>query len=220
MWYGAWCFERVVSLLGGAGIQATAVELTHSGELARDVNAVRAVLASSDDPVIVLGHSYGGVVITEAAAEHDHVEHLVYLAAFMPDENETLPMLVTSVDDQLLRPGQGLLLRQDGTAAIDPAQAADLLFGDCETSDALAAIPRLSPEHITGSPRPPAAVAWRDTPSTYVRCTADRALSQTLQARFAERASRSLQWPTSHSPFISQPQMVSDLLTDLHRAHG
>jgi len=211
MWYGTWCFDRVIEELVDQGIDARAVELTHSGDLGQDVAAVKEALADMPGPTVLLGHSYGGIVITETAAGHDQISHLIYVCAFMPDEGETLVDLLTSVDDQPLAPGRGLILA-DGTSRVDPAQAADIFFGDCPKAVAKASVRRLHAEALGGPPRPPGAIAWHNKPSTYAVCARDRALSQKLQRRFATRATNTVTWPTGHSPFISRPELVVGLL--------
>ena len=85
-WHGAWCFERVLPLVRAAGVDVRAVDLARDG-FASDVDSVRVVLDAVDGDVVLLGHSYGGAVVTEAGV-HPSVRHLVYLCAFALDEGE------------------------------------------------------------------------------------------------------------------------------------
>src|SRR3974390_639444 len=97
-WHGAWCWEPVLPLLAERGVRAEAVDLPGRGaapgplgDLRLDVERVRTALdalAATADGVVLVGHSYGGAVVTEAGA-HDAVEHLVYLAAFALDAGES-----------------------------------------------------------------------------------------------------------------------------------
>jgi pimeloyl-ACP methyl ester carboxylesterase len=215
MWLGAWCFEGILDELGSRGVTAFAPELSHSGDLGTDAKIVRQALDSAPPPVLLLGHSYGGVAITEAAAGRTDVHHLVYLAAFMPDEQETIRSLVSSVDDQPLAPGKGVLIQDDGSSVIDSAAAAEIFFGDCSQPDADRAAGQLCEERMGRPPRPPTGVAWRQLPSTYIICSKDKALSLTLQRRFAARATTSTTWEASHSPFLSRPQLVAGLIARL-----
>jgi pimeloyl-ACP methyl ester carboxylesterase len=187
------------------------------GDLRDDAQALRDQLDSLETPVVLLGHSYGGVVITDAAADHPNVRHLVFLCAFMPDENETLLDLVqTAADDPssvALR--RGMIVHDDGTTTIDPAAAAALFFHDCPPRTADWAAGRLEPDTLSSAMQRPSRVAWRNTPSTYVVSTDDKALAPSLQRRLADRAGEKIEWPTSHSPFLSRPDLVVELLERL-----
>ena len=168
-----------------------------------------------DGPVVVCGHSYGGFVITEAAANHPAVRRLVYLAAYMPDEGETLISLTAS------EPGAAILgaLRpqDDGRTIVDPTQVGDIFFNDCEPAAAAWAMAHLSPMFTPGGDTA-TAIAWRDTPSVYIVASRDNAIPPALQRRMSAHASRVVEWDTGHSPFISQPQLVADLLASLATA--
>ncbi len=86
-WHGAWCWDGVVAQLDQLGVQSVAVELPFTG-FADDVAAARSEIDAAEPGAVVVGHSYGGVVITQAAAGASHVRHLVYVAAFMTDIGE------------------------------------------------------------------------------------------------------------------------------------
>ncbi|MHB8467660.1 MAG: alpha/beta fold hydrolase, partial [Acidimicrobiales bacterium] len=94
-WHGAWCWERVAAALANVGVPTLAVDLPGHGadpgpltDLHGDAERVRQVLDAVDGPVVLVGHSYGGVVITEAG-DHRGVSHLVYLCALALDGHET-----------------------------------------------------------------------------------------------------------------------------------
>jgi alpha-beta hydrolase superfamily lysophospholipase len=92
-WHGAWCWDEVVSRLSADGLRVVTVELpsvTSGGDLYDDARAVRQVLDDTPGDQVLVGHSYGGIVVTEAAAGADGVRHLVYLTAFMLDEGQAL----------------------------------------------------------------------------------------------------------------------------------
>ena len=78
-------------------------------------------------------------------------------------------------------------------------------------------VSNLVPEGAAGFSQLPRAVAWRERPSTYVVCTEDRAIAPALQRRLATRCNEVIEWPTSHSPFVSRPVLVSELLLTLAR---
>jgi pimeloyl-ACP methyl ester carboxylesterase len=92
-WHGGWCWSDVVPLLDKAGLAAVTVDLPSSGGtggLTEDAALVRATVESQDGPTVVVGHSYGGIVITEATAGLTSVQHLVYVCAFMIDAGASL----------------------------------------------------------------------------------------------------------------------------------
>jgi len=213
-WHGAWCWELVVPRLEAAGIRAAAVDLPFTG-LAGDTAAVREVLDSLDDPVVLCGHSYGGAVVT-GAGEHPSVRHLVYMAAFMLDENESLFTLGADVDGSEL-PG-AMRVTDDGLCTIDPARARDVFYHDCSADLAERATNRLRPWPLESAAHPAEAVAWRSRPATYVVSEDDRAVPPRVQKAMAARAAHTISWPTSHSPFFSQPGAAAELLIGLARS--
>lgn len=226
-WHGGWCFVKVVNLLAQRGIATFAPDLPGHGassaagvppcDLHAAAAAVRGLLDDLAGPVILVGHSAGGAVITEAAANHPAVVHLVYLCGFMLDADESLGSLLAPVSDEVpkLAPGAGIELREDGTTYLSPVVARGAFYADCTPEDAAWAIQRLGDECSASARQTPHAVAWRETPSTYVVARADRAVPPVLQRRLASRASATLEWPTGHSPFLSRPDLVASLLADL-----
>ena len=101
---GAWWWHRMVEPLAALGFDSRAVELPSCvafprgsgeapGDMYADADAVRAALDEEDEPVVLVGHSYGGMVITDAAAGHENVEHLVYVTSVMPELEETMASL-------------------------------------------------------------------------------------------------------------------------------
>ena len=182
-----------------------------------DTATVREALDGVDDPVVLLGHSYGGMVITGAAAGRDDVAHLVYLAAFMPDEGQSLLTLVEDAPVATLRPALLEVDQQTGTSTVRADVVRKSFYDDCSAEEVKRAIARLRPHAVGCFAVPPPAVAWKDIPSTYVVCTKDEAIHPDLQRQMAQRTTRVIEWPTGHSPFLSPPDLVVDLLTDLAR---
>ncbi|MFQ5426022.1 MAG: alpha/beta hydrolase [Gaiellales bacterium] len=221
-WHGAWVWDSVAERLREAGHQVIAPELpsvgsdaTQLGDMYADAAAVRAAIDACGGPVVVCGHSYGGVPVTEAAAGRDDVTHLVYLAAFMPDTDESVYGLLELVDDVLLAPGAGVIVLDDGTHVVDPDLASSALYGDCSPEIAETALSRLEPQLIEAGAQSPRAAAWREIESTYVIASEDRTVSPELQALLATRASSVVTVPTSHSAMLSRPDRVAELLGGL-----
>jgi pimeloyl-ACP methyl ester carboxylesterase len=225
-WHGAWCFDRVVPLLQAAGVPSVAVDLPGHGldpgpftDLHGDAARVGHVLDRIGTDVVLLGHSYGGAVVTEAGV-HETVRHLVYLCAFPLDEGESCAAAATSEAAGLSHASRpdltaGWVVHGDGTTTLDPKSAAGALYNDCDAATIDWAIAHLGPQPMENLSQPPAGVGWRSRPSTYVVCTEDGAVHPGLQEALADRCTERVVWPTSHSPFASRPAIVAELLVNL-----
>jgi len=215
-WHGAWCWDKVVERLEAAGVPCVAVDnpsvAQPSASLADDGDNVTRTLDAIDGPVVLVGHSYGGAVITDAGA-HPNVAHLVYLTAFPLDDGE-------SVSQNALVGGEAMKLPEALSFAGDVVRfeaehATQFFYHDCTPADAAAATAQLKPMSMAAMTGTPRAIAWREKPSTYVVCTDDQALPLALQQSAASRCSTVVEMPASHSPFVSQPDLVVDLLLAL-----
>jgi len=223
-WHGAWCWEKVVPLLDDAGVPSHALDLPGHGaspeplsDLAGDAAALRAVLNDLDDAV-VCGHSYGGAVVSEGAATHAAVRHVMFIAAFPLAVGESCVNAAegeVSPEDGRTDLGAALVSHDDGTITLDADRALPLLYADCAADDAAKAIARLGPQSWAELGGVATRAAWEHTPSTYAVCTDDRAVAPALQHALARRCARTIEWPTSHSPFLSRPGLVADLLIEL-----
>ena len=226
-WHGAWCWDRVVRLLEAAAVATVAVDLPGHGrnteplgDLYTHTAFVRDLLAGIDGPVVLCGHSYGGAVITEAAAGLDNVRHLVYLCAIVPDVGEPLGAVMADTvtpDQGRSELGTALQMHDNGTMTLDLDAAVPVFFADCTDDDVAAAREQLSAHSSASFGQPLRAAAWHDIPSTYVVCTEDRAINPEFQRALTARTTTSVEWPTSHSPFFSRPDLVADLLITLAR---
>jgi pimeloyl-ACP methyl ester carboxylesterase len=230
-WHGAWCWDRVVEGLAERGIDAVAIDLPGHGasrqplgDLHGDAAALSHALDALDGAdAIVCGHSYGGAVISEGAAGHPNVRHLVYLAALMLDVGESCSRSIPDPPDGAALAeselGPGMRFSDDGTSvSVDPAVGRDAFYADCSDADADWALARLDLHPAIALQQPVPVAAWREVPSTYVVCSDDRAIPPWIQETFAARATNTVVWPTSHSPFLSQPDLVVDLLATLAAA--
>lgn len=219
-WHGAWCWERVVDhLRDDHGVRFRTLDLPGHGDsteplgdLHTDADVVRAVLDEVGGPVVLVGHSYAGAVITEAG-DHPNVHHLVYVTAFMPDADETVSGLAQEGGHSDL--GAAMQIQDDGTCTLDRDGAVGALYADCSEEDVAFALDRLCPQRLDTFSQSPKRVAWREKPSTYVICSEDRGVPPALQRRMAERASETLTFETSHSPFFSAPEALAELLAQL-----
>jgi pimeloyl-ACP methyl ester carboxylesterase len=225
-WHGAWCWTQVIEGLARAGIAATALDLPGHGQdagplsdLHGDAARVRDFLDTQDGPVVLVGHSYGGAVITEAG-DHPAVVRLVYIAAFNVDEHESCasaaaddPDCATIRYDGRPRLGAGMRHSDDESTTMDPDVAAACFYNHCSPDVIARALGLLGPHPLAALRQHPAAVAWRRKPSVYAVCADDLGVHPDLQRILARRCTTSLEWPSDHSPFLSHPELVVDLLT-------
>jgi pimeloyl-ACP methyl ester carboxylesterase len=219
-WHGSWCWERVTPLLEEQGLVVRTLDLPSVGaepgdaaDLSGDAAAVRALLDEIEGPILLVGHSYGGMVVTQAAAGHTAVRRLVYLCAFMPDEGESLFQLTGG------EPAPWIRLLDDGRALPDLEQAPAVFYGDCDEETAARATAAIRPMAAAPFVEPVAAAAWREIDATYVVCAQDGALPPELQREvFAPRAAEVVELDRSHSPFLSDPRTLADLLAERARA--
>jgi pimeloyl-ACP methyl ester carboxylesterase len=227
-WHGAWAWEGVLALLNSAGIPCTAIDLPGHGEdagplgdLHGDAGRVSEAIDEGGGDVVLVGHSYGGAVITEAGV-HDRVRHLVYIAAFALDAGESCVSAATADSaasdishDGRPNLGAGFRMSPDELISLDPATAAECLYNDCDPDAVAWAMARLGPQPLVTLQGTPRAVAWRTTPSTYAVCAHDMAVHPDLQRIMARRCDVVVEWETDHSPFLCRPELVAALLAGL-----
>ncbi|MFI0960576.1 alpha/beta fold hydrolase [Streptomyces sp. NPDC021080] len=199
-------FAVVADRLRSTGAEVVVPEL-HRGSLAADTAAVQSVVDALDEGPIVLGHSYGGSVITGVRG----AGHLVYLAAFVPDVGESAAGM-GGASPQLR---DAITPEPDGSTSLHPERAVDALYGDCSGPLAARAVGLLRAQAPGCGRGVPEHHSWKDTPSTYVVCAHDRAVDPGLQRTMASRCTDVREWRTGHSPFVGQPDLVVGLLREL-----
>ncbi|NMO93068.1 alpha/beta fold hydrolase [Actinomycetospora sp. TBRC 11914] len=178
--------------------------------LAGDVDATRQVLDDLDGPVVLVGHSYGGAVITEAGTD-ERVSALVYIAAFAPDTGESVNTLIA--DPPPGAPVPPILPPRDGSLFLDRERFAASFAADLPTDEARFMADSQVPwgtGALEGSVTDP---AWRSRPSWYLVATEDRMIPPPAQRAMAERAGATVtEVPGSHSIYVSRPDVVADLV--------
>lgn len=223
-WHGAWCWEPVLERLATAGVPAIAVELPLTG-LHDDADAVWRALDQAAAPVVLVGHSYGGAVITEAGA-HPATRHLVVIAGFPLHADESAWTVgsnepsAASLDYAGRLDLASMLTESHGSTRFDPDGACEAFYDDCRPEVAAWASARLRATAWAALRSTPRTVAWHGVPSTYVVCSRDRAVHPGLQRILARRTTARIEWPTSHSPFLSRPGLVARCLGDLAGIRG
>jgi pimeloyl-ACP methyl ester carboxylesterase len=225
-WHGAWCWSALQAELDRRGVPSYAVDLPGHGasplplsDLHGDARLVAGCIANLGDDVIVVGHSYGGAVITEAAAAAANVARLVYLTAFTPDVGESVTSLLRSLPSVPSALGRAIQPRDDGTSVLAGDEAITAgLYGACPPQPVAAALARLSPQPMASFNQPLTAAAWTTIESTFVACTDDQAIPIVHQRLMAQRCTATVTLHTDHSPFISAVGDTADVLEAISRS--
>ena len=226
-WHGAWCWAALQSELDSRGIASIAIDLPGHGtstlpfgDLYGDAQHVADVVARFSRPVVLVGHSYGGAVITEAAHRIEHagqtrVAHLVYLAAFCPDAGESVMDLARHESGGPVDLGDAMIPVAGGLSVLDPTKAAPALYGDCDARSVAATLTRLCPQPLATMVQPVTDAAWRRIPGTYVVCTRDRSVHPGNQEYMAARCANIVRLETDHSPFLSKTKETADVIASV-----
>jgi pimeloyl-ACP methyl ester carboxylesterase len=202
-------WEGVYRALRKQGFKVSVVQ-NPTTSLADDVSATRRVLARQDGPAILVGHSYGGVVISEAG-DAPKVAGLVYIAAFAPDAGEAEASLIK--DPPAGAPVPPILPPQDGFLLLDNAKFAASFAADVEPELARFMADAQVPwgvEALQGAVKRP---AWKTRPSWYLVATDDRMIPPEAQRAMSKRAgSTVVEVAGSHAVYVSQPEAVARLI--------
>jgi pimeloyl-ACP methyl ester carboxylesterase len=200
---------RVISILQRDGYQVTAVE-NPLQSFADDVATTKRVVDAQTGRVVLVGHSYGGAVITEAAAGNPNAKALVYIAAIAPDTAETVGALLDKYPSDL-----GKALRPDsaGFLSLDRDKYRQVFAADLPAREAAVAAATQKPIHESAFGASIAQIAWKSIPSWYLIATQDRALNPDLQRFYAKRiGAKVTQVQSSHAVFVSHPREVARII--------
>lgn len=208
-------WEDVYKILKKDGYDVSIVQ-NPTTSLADDVAATRRILASKQKPVILVGHSYGGVVITEAGND-PKVAALVYIAAFAPDKGESVSSLIK--DPPPGAPVPPIQPTGDGFLALDKARFRESFAADVKGDKAEFMANSQVPwgvEALNGAVTEP---AWRSKPSWYLVATSDRMIPPPAQHAMSKRAgSTVVEVEGSHAIYVSKPQAVASLIKSAAQA--
>ena len=200
-------WRAVYDLLAGDGYHVAVVQ-NPTLSLSGDVAATRQVIDAQDGPVVLVGHSYGGAVITEAGV-HDKVAALVYIAAFAPDEGESVRALGGDPD----APGSPIVPVSEGFWCQDRAKFHDSFGADLPAEDAVFMADSQVPWGVDAMAWPVTDPAWRGKPTWYLIATGDRMIPSSAQRAMAQRASATtVEVAASHAVYMSQPHAVAALI--------
>ena len=202
-------WEGVYKILKRDGYSVSIVQ-NPTISLEDDVAVTKRILATQDGPTILVGHSYGGAVITEAG-NHPKVSALVYIAAFAPDKGESVGSLIK--DPPPGAPVPPILPPQDGFLFLDKAKFPASFAADVDPEKAAFMADSQVPwglGAISGAISEP---AWRTKPSWYLLTTEDRMIPPDAQRAMSKRAGATVvEVKGSHAIYVSQPKAVADLI--------
>jgi pimeloyl-ACP methyl ester carboxylesterase len=212
--HGAWadgsCWSKVIPLLEAKGLRVTAAQIPLTS-LEDDAAVTRRLLSSIAGPTILVGHSYGGAVITAAGVDSPNVKALVYITAFGLDEGESL----ASLSEQGPAPA--------GASAVEPDAHGFLWINRSRFQEAFAADATEEEAAIMAVVQKPLAIAaftekcgvpaWKSVPSWYLLCTDDQMIPPPAQGFLAERMGATVRTvAASHAVFMAHPQTVADII--------
>ena len=227
-WHGAWCWYKVVPLLQGLGHAVITPDLpslgrdrTPPGEvtLGTWVDHICDVVDTTLEPVVLVGHSRAGVIISEVAERRpERIALLVYLAAFLLRDGEALLPVAQRDGTSLVLPN--LVVSDDQTSStIKPEAIREVLYGGCSDEDVTLAGTLLVPEALAPAVTPIHVTEERfgRVPRVYIECLQDRVIPPQLQRHMYATlpCQQIVSVDTDHSPFFSAPQKLAESLTAL-----
>ena len=227
-WHGAWCWFKVVPLLEAQGHRVVAQDLPSHGidrtpigavSLETYADSVCEILDRCGEPVTLVGHSMGGLVISRAAELRPaRVRTLVYLTAFLLRDGQSL------LDLLQFEPGSlslsHLRFNSDGSATtLNPDTIRAMFYQDCSASDVALARSMLGPQSmgVQAAPLRVSAERWGSVQRTYIECERDNAIPIALQRAMQSKTpcERVIRLPTGHSPFLSAADELAAHLAKL-----
>ncbi len=227
-WHGGWCWDRVLPLLRAQGHQVLAPDLPGMGQdtselgddpLAQWADFVADLASTAERPVILVGHSRGGLVISEVAERvPDRIDRLVYLTAFLLEQGQSL----ADVAGRYPTVGPGPAIRPAADPSrlmVDLEQALPIFYGRTSEAEAREAARRLTPEPTAALTTPVkiSAEGFGSVARAYIEATEDRAISLEMQREMqaALPCDLVITLNSDHSPFYSAPSELADALLRL-----
>jgi len=208
-WHGSWCWDFVEKGLINEGVETHSINLPFTG-VEDDIASVSNAIDEIDNQVILLGHSYGGIVISGAAEAKRNVDQLIYLSAILLKAGESMQLdgskIQIDVDENLI-------------SSVKKNAAIQAFYADVDPNLAEASIELLRPFPIVAGSKG-IGEAWSEKHSTYIICREDEAIPPELQYDMAKKADKIIEWECGHSPFLSKPKLVIDFLLDLASSPG
>jgi pimeloyl-ACP methyl ester carboxylesterase len=202
-------WQGVYDILAKDGYKVTVVQ-NPTTSLADDVAVTRRALAAQDGPAILVGHSYGGVVITESGTD-PKVKGLVYIAAFAPDKGESVSSLIANPPAGA--PVPPILPPQDGFLFLDREKFAAAFAADVKPAQAAFMASSQVPWGVAALQGQVTAPAWKGRPSWYLVTADDKMIPAPAQRQMAARAgATTVETAGSHAIYVSNPKVVARLI--------
>ena len=212
--HGAWadgsCWSKVIPLLEEKGLRVTAAQIPLTS-LEDDVAVTRRLLSNISEPTVLVGHSYGGAVITAAAVDTPNVKALVYITAFGLDEGESL----ASLSQQGPAPAGASAVTPDehGFLWIDRSRFHEAFAADAADQEAEIMAVVQKPLSVASFGAACGVPAWKTLPSWYLECTEDQMIPPPAQAFMAERMGATVRTvAASHAVFMAHPGDVAEII--------
>ena len=218
--HGGWAdgssWGKVITTLKNAGHRVIAVQLPLHNS-ADDIATVKRAIELAGGPVLLVGHSYGGFVITNAGSNNPNVTGLVYVAAFAPDEGESLGTFVTPA---MLPPGI-LIADSAGLTYINPDMFHDAFAQDVNATEADIMAIAQKPFNQSIFTEPSGPPAWKQLKTWYQVSDSDHMIPPDTQRMFAQRMNATIiSIDTSHASYVAHPDEIAQLILDAAGAGG
>lgn len=209
-WADATCWSKVILLLQAKAFNVTAAQIPLTS-LSEDVAVTRRLLSNLAEPTVLVGHSYGGAVITGAATETPQVKALVYITAFGLDEGESLESLSKQGPPS---PGSTAIEPDaNGFLWINREKFHDSFAGGASKDEAAVMAVVQKPLAFAAFGGIETAPAWKALPSWYLVCTDDKMIPPPAQEFLAKRMNATVHSvASSHCPFVSHPEDVANII--------
>ncbi len=227
-WHGGWCWREVVPLLEAKGHKVLAPDLPGHGEdttptatvtLKSYADRIGEIAGAQAEPVVLLGHSMGGVAITQAGENcPQQIQALVYMCAFLPRNGDSLMTWALQDRDSMVNPTTMDPL-SDGVVGFRLQYTREAFYANCSDEDVGFAQSRLVPQSTApfGVPVETTADRWGRIPRYYIECVRDRAITLKLQQEMQRQSPcrQTFSIDTDHSPFFSAPEQLADILSQI-----
>ena len=217
-WHNGAGFARLQDELRSRGIESETIELSsvarsdeEIGDMYRDAQLVRERIDGSSDDYFVLAHSYGGLPVTQGLVGASNVKGLIFLTAFVLDENETLFAACGSQDP-------AWWVRNSDNTRLTTANPVDVFYNTCAPDVASAAASQLRTHSLASFNQPITAVSWKSIPSTYIICERDNAIPVFAQEAMSARCTSVRRIDSDHSPFLSSVTELGAMIESIIRA--